>query len=240
MSMWIVSVLLIIAAIIILFSGERSISGFSVTSIMSAKINYWFAVIVLILGFVLLLAERRIEEKVKYDSCVKSFRRTLEKTDHRKVGYEEAEKLYKEARKKYWDSVGKAYVKHHYDKPLELLEQYAKPQEKELLQEQKKLNVNVEYIHDKTLLRLAKEATNNMLVERDVEHVLEELKKGNEQPGLTTKYIGGTEGIIEYRTRRGARVYAKRDGNNVNIVGISSKGNQDNVIEKLKEKFPRK
>lgn len=240
MSMQIVPVLLVIAAIIIFLSGERSISGFSIASIMSSKIHYWFAIIALILGFVLLLAEHRLEEKVKYDSNVKSFRRVLEKTQHRKVGYEEAEKLYKESEKKYWDAVGKGYVKHHYGKSLNLIEESTQPREIEPRYNQLKPSINLEYMHDKTLLRLAQEATNNMLVKRDVDHIIEELEKGNEQPGLTTKYISGSDGIIEYRTRRGARVYANRHGNNMNIVGLSDKSNQEAVIGKLKQKFPRK
>lgn len=236
----VISAILIIASIIFFIPDTKSTVGHVIAGYPVSGSRFGIAVVLFLAGIVLLLTEHHLEERIKYDPNIKSFRRAIEKTEKRKISYTEAKKLYENADKKYWDSIGKGHIKHYYDGPLELTEKYAQPQEKKLPQGQKKPDIIFGYLNDRSLSRLAQEASNNLLVERDTEHVIEELRKGNERPGMSVKYISGTDGIIEYRARRGARVYAKRDGDNLDVVGISSKSNQDNVINILKQKFPRK
>lgn len=61
------------------------------------------------------------------------------------------------------------------------------------------------------------------------------LRKGNINPGKGTKFIG--EGIYEARHASGARVYFRNTGDGVEILGESSKANQDEVIKALLNEY---
>jgi len=87
---------------------------------------------------------------------------------------------------------------------------------------------------DKTLERLAEEATRNQEVQEDLDHLIYELKRGNPKPGMEPEYIKGVG--TEFRTRSGARLYVKEIEGGYEILAKSGKGrNQEKVIKRLKE-----
>lgn len=87
------------------------------------------------------------------------------------------------------------------------------------------------------LLRLTQNAVRNQTVERELNHLIKELSKGNFGAGLGHPgHIKGTD-IYYLRGDRGARLYYhKIEKNNYEIVAKSAKGrNQDQVIDRIKE-----
>ncbi len=88
-----------------------------------------------------------------------------------------------------------------------------------------------------SLLRLTQEAVRDEAVEREMNHLIEELYKGNFEAGLGHPgHIEGTK-IHYLRGRNGARLYFRKRGEeNYEIVAKSAKGrNQEQVIDKLKQ-----
>jgi cbb3-type cytochrome oxidase subunit 3 len=109
----------------------------------------------------------------------------------------------------------------------------------------KKIHITsaIKRYHD--LVKLARQATKDSVLQREINHLEEELYKGNMEAGLGAPgHIRDTE--IEYfRGRHGARLYYRllKVTNNtadIEIVGKSGKGgNQERVIKKLKEHYPK-
>ena len=92
---------------------------------------------------------------------------------------------------------------------------------------------------DKGLRRLAEEATRNHYVQRELDHLIEELGKGHfgGLPGV--RHIAGTD-IFYLRGRQGGRLYYRKTNEGYEIVGKSAKGrNQEQVIQKLVELYSR-
>jgi len=88
-----------------------------------------------------------------------------------------------------------------------------------------------------SILRLTQEAVKSPIIEREMNHLIEELYKGNFEAGLGHPgHIEGTK-IHYLRGRNGARLYYKKRGEeDYEIVAKSAKGrNQEQVIDKLKE-----
>jgi putative component of toxin-antitoxin plasmid stabilization module len=73
-------------------------------------------------------------------------------------------------------------------------------------------------------------------VQRSIDNLTAQLAKGNLNPGIGTRPIG--RGISEARAADGARVYFRqtRDGM-IEILGISSKANQQSVIKAVLKIF---
>ncbi len=87
------------------------------------------------------------------------------------------------------------------------------------------------------LMRLEKDAVNDEDVEREMNHLINELSRGNFEAGLGHPgHVEGTD-IFYLRGRNEARLYYHRTGkDSYEVVGKSAKGrNQDQVINKLKE-----
>jgi RHS repeat-associated protein len=87
---------------------------------------------------------------------------------------------------------------------------------------------------DPGLTRFAEEAGKNQDVQRSLDDIVEKLGKGNLSPGTGTRPVFGN--ILEARAANGARVYFRvgRDGG-VEVLAKSSKANQPQVIQRLKE-----
>ena len=88
-----------------------------------------------------------------------------------------------------------------------------------------------------SILKLTQEAVKSPIIEREMNHLIEELYKGNFEAGLGHPgHIEGTK-IHYLRGRNGARLYYRRRGeDNYEVVAKSAKGrNQEQVIDKLKE-----
>lgn len=88
-----------------------------------------------------------------------------------------------------------------------------------------------------SLLRLTLEAVKNENVQREMDHLVQQLAFGNF--GAGAGYPGHIEGtdIFYLRGHNGARLYYQKTGKeNYNIVAKSAKGkNQDQVMDKLRE-----
>lgn len=74
-----------------------------------------------------------------------------------------------------------------------------------------------------------------MSLQREIKKVTDQLKRGNMNPGIGNKSIGN--GILESRTRGGARVYWRIRGSQLEILGISGKDNQQKVINEVLQHF---
>jgi RHS repeat-associated protein len=86
---------------------------------------------------------------------------------------------------------------------------------------------------DDRLLKLARETfEGNDLLRKEANNLIEQLGKGNVNPGIGTKNIGGN--IFEARSRGGARVYFRNSANGgVELLGYSNKTNQQQVIDRI-------
>jgi hypothetical protein len=69
----------------------------------------------------------------------------------------------------------------------------------------------------------------------EIKKITDQLKRGNMNPGIGNKPIG--RGIIESRTRGGARVYWRVRDDQTEILGISGKDNQQKVINEVLQRF---
>lgn len=86
---------------------------------------------------------------------------------------------------------------------------------------------------DSKLTKFAEEAGQS--VQKGLDHLVGELGKGNTNPGLGTKSLGG--GISYARARDGARVFFRQAGNQIDIVAKASKANEARVINYLKSLY---
>jgi hypothetical protein len=84
---------------------------------------------------------------------------------------------------------------------------------------------------DPRLVREAEKAGRSLQTEIDA--LTLQLQLGNRNPGVGTRSIVGLPGILEARTRNGARVYFRYSGDGVEILGKSTKANQTRVISLL-------
>jgi hypothetical protein len=95
---------------------------------------------------------------------------------------------------------------------------------------------------NKPLLRITKDAVNNMDVQRELDHLIEELGKGNFEAGLgEIGHVRDTD-VFYLRGDNGARLYYRKIGkNNYDIVCKSCKGyNQDRALNALGKIYQRK
>jgi len=74
-------------------------------------------------------------------------------------------------------------------------------------------------------------------VQRSLDKLTAALGKGNMNPGIGSKHL--FNGIMEARARDGARVYFRSVGDRVEILAKSSKNNQDQVIDLLRQIYGR-
>jgi uncharacterized membrane protein len=99
-------------------------------------------------------------------------------------------------------------------------------------------------ITDKALQRYAKKALKNQQVKREMEHLEEELKKGNLEAGLGRPgHVNGTD-INYMRGENGARLFYRRIGENTYQIvgkasGVQKKGNETQVYNKLIELYTK-
>jgi hypothetical protein len=86
---------------------------------------------------------------------------------------------------------------------------------------------------DAKLVKYAEESGKS--VQKGLDHLVEELGKGNTNPGLGTKGLGN--GISYARARDGARVFFKQANDTITIIAKASKANESQVINYLKAFF---
>jgi hypothetical protein len=87
---------------------------------------------------------------------------------------------------------------------------------------------------DSGLVRAAERACEDREVQDGINHLIDELAKGNPNPGIGNVPIGN--GLTEYRHKKGGQVVARRRGNFIEILGKSGKDktNQKFVINRVK------
>ena len=87
---------------------------------------------------------------------------------------------------------------------------------------------------DELLLREARKLSHQE--SQGINQMMEQIKKGNENPGIGTSVY---HGITEFRHRNGGRIYARKTANGWEVLGYSGKGNQAKVWTRLKELYGR-
>ena len=87
---------------------------------------------------------------------------------------------------------------------------------------------------DSGLVRAAESACKDGDVQDGINHLIDELAKGNPNPGLGNKPLGN--GLTEYRHKKAGRVIVRKRGTVIEILGKSGKDktNQDFVINRVK------
>ncbi|MBL8150739.1 MAG: RHS repeat-associated core domain-containing protein [Blastocatellia bacterium] len=89
--------------------------------------------------------------------------------------------------------------------------------------------------NNKALIKLAEEAGST--VQSGLDNLVSQLAKGNLNPGIGTKNLFGD--IFYARNRDGARVFFRKRGDTIEIVGKSNKANEQQVIDQLRKIYQK-
>lgn len=90
------------------------------------------------------------------------------------------------------------------------------------------INVIVSRINeDPGLVRAAEKACENKDVQKDCNHIIQELAKGNENPGIGSKFLDN--GITEHRGKHGRRVLSRKPKKDV--IEILAKSGKKRVTK---------
>lgn len=93
----------------------------------------------------------------------------------------------------------------------------------------------IDRIHENPgLERAATKTMKNQEAAKDIKHLKEQLSLGNMNPGINTKKVPGLKKVFETRAANGGRVYFQQNNGKIEILAISHKGNQDQVIKLLR------
>ncbi|MCR8962558.1 hypothetical protein O0550_04885 [Brevibacillus halotolerans] len=101
-----------------------------------------------------------------------------------------------------------------------------------------KYYVNSRIDEDSFLIRETEKAMKDKKLQAEENHLLNEYLKGNSNPGSGNNYL--FNGVFELRSKNGARVYLRTEGDTVEILAKSDKKNQSKVIERLEEIYGKK
>ncbi|MEU7909150.1 RHS repeat-associated core domain-containing protein [Actinoplanes sp. NPDC049118] len=89
---------------------------------------------------------------------------------------------------------------------------------------------------DSMLVREAEKAAKDQKVQKDFDHLFEQLSNGNMNPGKGTEALKGTD-VSYARGQNGGRLYFRSTDDSIQIVGKSDKKNQNKVIRRLEELY---
>ncbi|MBT2897976.1 hypothetical protein HET64_15400 [Streptomyces sp. McG3] len=84
------------------------------------------------------------------------------------------------------------------------------------------------------MTKAAQQAGKNQQVQRDFDHLFEQLSQGNMNPGRGSRALSGTD-VTYARGRNGGRLFFRNVGGGIQIVGKADKGNEPQVIARLKK-----
>ena len=104
--------------------------------------------------------------------------------------------------------------------------------------EVRKPSVNSSIFKIPRLVRLADKDCKNLDVQDDIDHLQDELIKGNYQAGIGRGRLPGTR-ILYMRAKHGGRLYFIPEQEGYNIVAKSGKKSQGKVISELKSRYPK-
>lgn len=121
------ALVLFISGIFFFIGRETGITGATIgLTQVSRPLSVFIAIITIFSGILLFLGGQKagLEQKID-DANVKSFRRWLEKKEHHKLDYQEAETLYNKVKSEYDNAVKKGIIISGYDnQPLKWVEHY--------------------------------------------------------------------------------------------------------------------
>ena len=80
------------------------------------------------------------------------------------------------------------------------------------------------------LVREAERMGKDLVAQKDVNHLIEQLSLGNQNPGIGNQRIKGLKNVSEARGRSGGRVYFREKDGKIEILAKSNKDNQNKVI----------
>jgi hypothetical protein len=80
------------------------------------------------------------------------------------------------------------------------------------------------------LVREAKTMGKDQAAQKDVNHLIEQLSLGNENPGIGNRRVKGLKNVSEARGRNEGRVYFREKDGKIEILAKSNKDNQNKVI----------
>ncbi|GAA0422179.1 hypothetical protein GCM10010160_57490 [Acrocarpospora corrugata] len=88
--------------------------------------------------------------------------------------------------------------------------------------------------NDPYLVRAAREAGKSH--QKSLDHLFEQLANGNMNPGIGNGSLAGTD-VMYARARDGARLFFRKVGDKIVIVGKANKGNEQKVINRLNDLY---
>ena len=91
-----------------------------------------------------------------------------------------------------------------------------------------KLELTSSIDKDPRLVKAAKEMGKNERIQQEANHLIDELSKGNENPGLGTKNL--FKDVSYLRGRNNTRVFYRRTATGYEILGKADKANEKTVI----------
>lgn len=71
--------------------------------------------------------------------------------------------------------------------------------------------------------------------QKDVNHLIEQLALGNDNPGIGNRRVKGLKNVLEARGRNEGRVYFREKDGKLEILAKSNKDNQNKVISTLQK-----
>jgi hypothetical protein len=80
------------------------------------------------------------------------------------------------------------------------------------------------------LVREAERMGKDQAAQKDVNHLIEQLSLGNENPGIGNRRVKGLKNVSEARGRNEGRVYFREKDGKIEILAKSNKDNQNKVI----------
>lgn len=91
---------------------------------------------------------------------------------------------------------------------------------------------------DPGLMRSAEQAGRNQTVQRDLNHMIHQLSRGNMNPGTENRTLPKTD--VHYaRMRSGARLFFRNTSDGIQVVGKADKHNEGQVIARLRKLYGR-
>ena len=88
---------------------------------------------------------------------------------------------------------------------------------------------------DPRLIKAAEEMGKNQRIQQEANHLISELLKGSENPGIESKNL--FKGISYLRGRNGARIFFRKNNNGYEIIGKADKSNEQIVINIIKKLY---
>ncbi len=85
------------------------------------------------------------------------------------------------------------------------------------------------------LVQEAERMSKDQAAQKDVNHLIEQLSLGNNNPGIGNRRVKGLKNVSEARARNEGRVYFREKDGKIEILAKSNKDNQNKVIGTLQK-----